>query len=354
MTSYGDGLEADAAMTKTLGVTMDKLQSGFDKAVDERFGKLRAALKSSPDLKRSWMAASKRSAPPLRRIPVVSHCNWRTAVLLLRRRTVGRSSRWRKRRRWCRSQSARRAPICLMARLAEQLGDEPRALSEYEKLLAHDHTAVEPARRLAALGGETRQADAAATGYERVVALDPYDAAAHTGLGRLALKRNQPEIAVREFKAAMALQPADRAAAHCDLGEAFLAVGRAPDAKREALAALELAPTYERAQELLLKAIQSKSVGAPGMDAVRPMRIPLAAAGGLLLWLAASVLVPPADAQVVGAPDSRFAGLQWTFARIRYTGVDHVRPAASPTPKTSRGSSMPRRPNRICRAGFAR
>ena len=46
-------------------------------------------------------------------------------------------------------------------------------------------------------------------------------------------------------------------------------------------------------------------------------RIPLAAAAGLLLWLAAWLAVP-ADAQVVGAPDSRFAGLQWTFARIRY------------------------------------
>jgi hypothetical protein len=44
----------------------------------------------------------------------------------------------------------------------------------------------------------------------------------------------------------------------------LLATGRATDAKREALAALELAPTYERAQELLLKAIQSKSDGAQG------------------------------------------------------------------------------------------
>jgi tetratricopeptide (TPR) repeat protein len=74
------------------------------------------------------------------------------------------------------------------------------------------------------------------------------------------MKRNQPETAAREFKAAMALRPTDRAAAHCDLGEAYLALGKAPEAKREALAALELAPTYERAQELLLKAIQS----APG------------------------------------------------------------------------------------------
>jgi cellulose synthase operon protein C len=94
-----------------------------------------------------------------------------------------------------------------------------------------------------------------------VVALDPSDAAAHSGLGRLALKKNQADIAVREFKAALALGPADRARAHCDLGEGYLAKGLPADAKREALAALEIAPSFERAQELLLKAIQSKPSG---------------------------------------------------------------------------------------------
>jgi hypothetical protein len=34
-----------------------------------------------------------------------------------------------------------------------------------------------------------------------------------------------------------------------------LQAGRTADAKREALAALEIAPTFERAQEILLKAI---------------------------------------------------------------------------------------------------
>ena len=38
-----------------------------------------------------------------------------------------------------------------MAGLAEKLGDLPRAMQAYRALLAHDHTAVEPARRLALL-----------------------------------------------------------------------------------------------------------------------------------------------------------------------------------------------------------
>ena len=48
--------------------------------------------------------------------------------------------------------------------------------------------------------------------------------------------------------------PADKASAHCDLGESYLLGGnRPPTRRREALAALEIAPSFERAQELLLK-----------------------------------------------------------------------------------------------------
>ena len=45
--------------------------------------------------------------------------------------------------------------------------------------------------------------------------------------------------------------------------------------------------------------------------------LPAAAAAALLLWAAAGS-VPTADAQDPIERDARFAGLQWTFARIRY------------------------------------
>jgi uncharacterized protein DUF4159 len=51
---------------------------------------------------------------------------------------------------------------------------------------------------------------------------------------------------------------------------------------------------------------------------LRALRVlPVAAAAAALAWAAASI-VRQADAQSVGQPDARFAGLQWTFARIRY------------------------------------
>jgi hypothetical protein len=53
---------------------------------------------------------------------------------------------------------------------------------------------------------------------------------------------------------------------------------------------------------------------APGVRA-----LPLVASAGLLLWLGTLALTPSAGAQIGAPPDSRFAGLTWTFVRIRYT-----------------------------------
>ena len=54
-------------------------------------------------------------------------------------------------------------------------------------------------------------------------------------------------------------------------------------------------------------------MSGPGVRA-----LPLAAAAGLTCWLGASMLAPAAGAQVAPIPDSRFSGLTWTFARVRY------------------------------------
>ena len=67
---------------------------------------------------------------------------------------------------------------------------------------------------------------------------------------------------MRALRAALAGGPADRAAAHADLAEAYLLAGQLGDAKREALAALEIAPAFERGQDLLLKVIGAQPAGA--------------------------------------------------------------------------------------------
>ena len=67
------------------------------------------------------------------------------------------------------------------------------------------------------------------------------------------MQRNEPDAAVRAFKTVVALKPVDPALAHTDLAESYFKSGKRAEARQQTLAALEIAPSYERAQDLLLK-----------------------------------------------------------------------------------------------------
>jgi tetratricopeptide (TPR) repeat protein len=135
-------------------------------------------------------------------------------------------------------------------------GDKAKAAEALEKLTAQDHTDVEAARQLVGLLDPVKDAARLRVALQRVVAVDPFDAPSHTTLGRMALASGPAQDAVRMFKIAIAAGPIDKASAHADLAEALLLAGQRDEAKRAALAALEIAPTFTRAQDLLLKLIE--------------------------------------------------------------------------------------------------
>jgi tetratricopeptide (TPR) repeat protein len=256
--SYGQGLEGDDAVEKGLGVSLDQLQTSFDAMLAQRFGTVRAALR---DQARA-MPEGGGDLQSLRANAGVNPGSYR-AQLALGAALAEQGDRaafepLEKAAALVPMAIGEDSPHSLMGKLAEKLNDPARAIKEYRALLAQDHTALEPARRLSALATKAQDDDAAAIAYERIVEIDPFDAAAHTGLGRLAIKRRDATVAVREFRAALAIGPPDRAAAHCDLGESYLLAGRPADAKKQALAALEIAPSFERAQDLLLKVVDGK------------------------------------------------------------------------------------------------
>jgi tetratricopeptide (TPR) repeat protein len=151
------------------------------------------------------------------------------------------------------------SPHGQLAGIAIQRNDRPRAIAEFQALVNVDAENVEAARQLAKLMKEAGIEDPAKIRpvYERIVAVDPFDMDAHTVLGRLALQANDGDVAAREFRTVIALGPVDRAAAHTDLAESYLKAGKRPEAKKETLAALEIAPSYERAQALLLKLVDA-------------------------------------------------------------------------------------------------
>jgi hypothetical protein len=88
---------------------------------------------------------------------------------------------------------------------------------------------------------------------ERMLWIWPYDAATHARLAEAATRAGLPGKAVRERRAIIALGPSDLLAARVELARALMGAGDRTAARREVLAVLEQAPTYERAQQLLLE-----------------------------------------------------------------------------------------------------
>ena len=150
------------------------------------------------------------------------------------------------------------SPHGLLARIAQEQGDRESAMQHLERLLAHDETSLEAVRLLAALAEETTDEARMRSAYDRLLEIDPFDPIPHQALGRLAMAGGRHDAAIREFDVALALGPVDRVVAHSDYAESLLAAGDVDGARRQALAALEIAPTYERAQELLLQAVERR------------------------------------------------------------------------------------------------
>ena len=250
--SYGDGVDNDAALKRALSTDVDALQVTFDKSIDDRFGSMRRALKDADtpiDAKSLDVLKAAAMSKPDSYITQIAY-----GQALAEAGDVAAYAPLTRAAALVPSAIGSESPHVLMAQLAEKLKDTPRALKEWEAVIAADHTNVEAARKLLQVAQAAGDERATTTALDRVVALDPFDASAHTLAGRLALKRKDQVTAIREFRAALQTGAADKADAHCDLGESYLLAGNKAEAKREALAALEIATTYERALELLLNA----------------------------------------------------------------------------------------------------
>lgn len=258
LAAYGEGLETDAALKKAMGVGFGDLQEAFDAKLASRFGELGEALR----VPEGFEPPKEKNAATITALADKypgSYPVQMSVGQVLASDPAARSGAVRIFERAAKLVPTATGPASPRARLAElllQQGDESGARRYLKSLLADDHTNVEAARRLAALAEKANDEEARALAYERIVTIDPFDARAHTEFGKIAQRRGDLTTAVREFQAAVAAGPVDVAAARCDLGEALLQAGRPADAKREVLAALEIAPTYARAQDLLLKIVE--------------------------------------------------------------------------------------------------
>jgi tetratricopeptide (TPR) repeat protein len=252
--SYGRGLETEEAIKEVFGATIDDIQKAFDGRLEKQYAGLRQALKrpetkettSLEDLKSLAASNAESFAIQVQLALKLKEAGDRAAAIQALERAA----------QLIPNATGDNNPNKMIAAIALEGGDTARAIRALEDQLKVDHSDVEAGRKLVSLVEPLGDAARTEAAYRRVVEIDPFDANAQSGLGRLALRRKDTEVALRAFRSALAANPADRASAHTDLAEAYLMAGQRGDAKTQVLAALEIAPSFVRAQDLLLKIVE--------------------------------------------------------------------------------------------------
>ncbi|MDA1093021.1 MAG: peptidase MA family metallohydrolase [Acidobacteria bacterium] len=257
--AWGEGLDTEAALAR-VGLDFDSLQASFDVAVEARFGDLRRAMESPEeqapapdDVDRLAMLRAVAADHP-GSFPVQMSLGHALREVGETEAAVAAFTAAEALAPMATGDSSPRVPL---ADIAVEQGDPSAAMDHLFAHLEYDARDIVSARQLAALAEDAGDLARMRRAYELIIEIDPFDPLPHQALGRLAKDREDYAEAAREFEVSLAIGPLDRVATQVDLAETYLADGRTDAAKREVIAALETAPSYERALELLLQIVEA-------------------------------------------------------------------------------------------------
>jgi tetratricopeptide (TPR) repeat protein len=134
-----------------------------------------------------------------------------------------------------------------------QKGDKAAAVETLRKYMTYSELSFPAYVKLAELLQENGDKAGAARALEGAMYVRPMDLQGHAKLGTLLLDLKQYGGAAREYETLLALKTPDRATAYYLLAQAYLGEGKRAEARKAVISALDIAPLYEPAQQLLLE-----------------------------------------------------------------------------------------------------
>lgn len=142
-----------------------------------------------------------------------------------------------------------------LAAIYKKQGNKAAEAATLEALVKVDENDYDSLKRLAQLKLESGDKARALELLKMSFYVNPFETAAHTMTGELLLELDSASAdkAIREFHIALAANPPNIAEAQYNLARAYLSAGKKPEARRYVLRSLENAPSFDKAQELLLK-----------------------------------------------------------------------------------------------------
>jgi len=223
-----------AAVEKTFKMPSEEFDKQFDAFARERYKNLLADL-------RGWEMQYQIAAK------AISESRWSDAIPAARKAVELYPEH-----------SGPDSPYLLLARAHDKAGERPEALQtllDYRKAGGWDPGAL---RELAKWLDEAKRPDDALEVLSAVNYVDPMNGDQHIVLGERLLTGAKNEEALREFRVQLALNPHDPAPGHFGMARALRALGDRPASRRHLLDALETAPHYKPAQDLLLQMIEER------------------------------------------------------------------------------------------------
>ncbi|MEX0617834.1 MAG: tetratricopeptide repeat protein [Pseudohongiellaceae bacterium] len=154
------------------------------------------------------------------------------------------------------------SPPLVLSQIYEREGNREGRLEQLAILLEnqqHDYGSAMILARAALDAGDTEKS---AYFIDRALQIDPYRLDVHELRAQYALEAEDPATAVTEYEVLVKLDVNDPVEARTNLAEAYLQIGAVDQAKQNSLLALEIAPSFQRAQQVLLQSVDG--VGADG------------------------------------------------------------------------------------------
>ena len=229
--AFTDGADTESALMTATGVTAAEFDRQFSEFLDAEYGSVVANLDA-------WRAAQENA------FQAADSGNWNAAIeaadtaIQLFPEYVDEGSAW-----------------LVKARAQAQLGDDAGAeatLSEYLERGGYNPDALFDLARRQSEGGRIERAAATA---QALIQVAPLREALHADYGDWLRELGRPREAIAEYQALLAMNPHDKANAYFRLAQAYLDAGEAQLSREHLLYALEIAPHFREAQDMLLETL---------------------------------------------------------------------------------------------------
>jgi Tfp pilus assembly protein PilF len=150
------------------------------------------------------------------------------------------------------------SPALVLAQIYEQQGNEVARFEQLQIMMQNHQHDYDTGVLLAAHALERDDLATAQYYVDRALSVSPYRMGVHEIAAQIAQRTADAPSAVREYEVLVHLDNNDPVEANTNLAEAYLDNGQTQDARRRVLSALEQAPTYRRAQQILLKSVEAQ------------------------------------------------------------------------------------------------